>query len=211
MKKLISVSGFKGSGKDTVGDHICQKNGYRKDSFADPLKDLCASIFNWPRDALEGDTPESRKWREEIDVWWAKELNIPDFSPRRAFQLIGTDVLRKHFHDGLWISSLKQRYEQSPTPVIVTDARFGNELTLIKELGGITVAVHRGNKPDWWDTAKILNTTDDLDIAHMALQNLEKMDIHASEYSWVGREVDYEIHNDSTLEDLYEKIDNLNL
>ena len=51
--------------------------GYQRISFAGVLKDACANIFGWDRVLLEGNTPESRAFREMPDEWWSKRLDIP--------------------------------------------------------------------------------------------------------------------------------------
>jgi hypothetical protein len=75
MTLVVGVLGFKGSGKDTVGDYLVQKHGFARDSFANPLKDAVAATFNWPRAMLEGDTKSSREWRELPDAWWENKLD----------------------------------------------------------------------------------------------------------------------------------------
>ena len=45
---IIGITGFIGSGKDTVANMFVER-GCVHDSFAAPLKDLCASIFGWER------------------------------------------------------------------------------------------------------------------------------------------------------------------
>jgi len=101
---IIGLVGFIGSGKDTVASRFISY-GCIKDSFAAPLKDACAAIFGWPRALLEGDTVESREFRETPDMFWARKLGIDNFTPRLALQLVGTDVLRNHFHQDIWLSS----------------------------------------------------------------------------------------------------------
>ena len=71
---LIGIVGLIGSGKDTVSDRLVEKHGYIKDSFAKSLKDAVASMFNWDRDMLEGDTESSRHWREQPDRFWSENL-----------------------------------------------------------------------------------------------------------------------------------------
>ena len=87
---IIGITGFMGSGKDTVAEMFVDK-GAVKDSFAAPLKDLCASVFGWDRHMLEGDTVPSRDFRETADIYWTRKLGIDNFTPRLALQLLGTD------------------------------------------------------------------------------------------------------------------------
>ncbi len=43
-----------GSGKDTIADYLVNIHGYKRESFADSLKDAVAAAFDWDRDLLEG-------------------------------------------------------------------------------------------------------------------------------------------------------------
>ena len=72
---LIGLVGLIGSGKDTVADRLVQKHGFQRDSFAKSLKDAVASIFGWDREMLEGQTKESRQWREQPDKFWSEKFN----------------------------------------------------------------------------------------------------------------------------------------
>ena len=84
------------------------EQGCVQDSFAS-LKDLCASIFGWDRDPLVGDTVDSRDFRETPDLYWTRKLNIDNFTPRLALQLIGTEIMRTHFNQNIWLDSLEYR------------------------------------------------------------------------------------------------------
>lgn len=64
-KKIVILTGLKGSGKDEVAKILINKFGYKKLAFANLLKDTLASLLDWPRDGLEGTTPEQREWREK--------------------------------------------------------------------------------------------------------------------------------------------------
>jgi hypothetical protein len=66
---IVGISGFIGCGKSTVAQWLTNDYNFRKDSFATSLKDACAMMFDWPRDMIEGDTKESREWREQTDTW----------------------------------------------------------------------------------------------------------------------------------------------
>ena len=57
---IIGLCGAQGSGKDTVANILVSKYGFVRISFATALKDVVAILFSWPREMLEGDTPESR-------------------------------------------------------------------------------------------------------------------------------------------------------
>ena len=59
----IGILGNIGSGKNTVAQYLATK-GCIPTSFAGPIKDLCTSVFGWDRELLEGETDESREFRE---------------------------------------------------------------------------------------------------------------------------------------------------
>jgi hypothetical protein len=204
---VIGVTGFKGSGKDTVGNFLVE-NGFTKLSFATILKDISAQLFGWPRHLLEGDTKESRDWREEIDPWWSEKLGNPNFTRRLALQLMGTEVMRKGLHDDIWILCVERQILQSKNDkFVITDCRFPNELRMIHNLGGVTIRVKRGPEPEWYDTALGCNTGSDIGEEGVWRKYLEDLlvrhyKIHASERDWIGYPFDFTINNDGTLEDL---------
>lgn len=200
--KVIAVSGWAGCGKDTLAEYIIKNYNYERISLATPLKDAVSSIFNWPRDLIEGATPTSREWRELIDHWWSEKLNIKDFSPRKAMQILGTEVFRNSFHSDIWLLSLEKKIFSNPDKkYIITDCRFKNEINLIRKLNGMLVWVQRGNVPEWFDLALKYNSGD------FSVENeFKKYNIHPSEYEWIGAKFDFIISNDSNIDSLYSKI-----
>lgn len=208
MKKIIGICGLIGHGKDTAAGFLIQE-GFTRISFAGVLKDACANIFSWDRILLEGNTPESRVFRETVDEWWAKRLDIPNFTPRLALQQVGTDVFRKNFHPDIWVAACERQIEMTDKNVVISDCRFFNELDVIKRLGGKTAVVWRENKPMWWATASNVN------ISKTNHENNSMSvvfpDVHPSEWSWAGWNFDYTISNTTSLEDLKTQVlDNLN-
>jgi hypothetical protein len=207
MGKIIGLLGFINSGKGTVASTLVSKYNFRQDSFAASLKDACAVMFDWPRHLLEGDTKESREWREIVDPWWSRELNMPNFSPRLALQVIGTDALRNNFHQDLWFLTLRNRIRKNPSQsVVISDVRFPNEIKFIQEQGGTLIKVNRGPAPVWYETAVLANKGNS--IAKEVMTKTYS-DAHLSEWAWVGSKVDFEINNDTTLENLNLQITDL--
>jgi len=207
--RIIGLVGFIGSGKDSVATKLVE-SGCVQESFAGPLKDVCASIFGWDRELLEGQTDASRDFRETTDLYWSKKLGINNFTPRLALQLIGTDVLRDHFNKEIWLSSLEYRIHKIRNDqkcVIISDCRFVNELDFIKSLGGKVFHVVRGNIPEWYDFAVKANSGD-AKALHIMTTNYKH--VHSSEWAWVGYEFDGVINNSGTLEDLDSEIIKIN-
>lgn len=206
--KLIAFCGFAGSGKDTAAEHLIKNYNFKKDSFATPLKDAVSSIFGWDREMLEGSSEVSRIWREEIDKWWAQRLNIPHLTPRWVLQNIGTKVMRENFHFDIWQASLEKRILESNRNIVITDCRFKNELSMVKQLNGTIIAVMRSPKPDWWDIAEAANS-DTFLHAPEAVKALEERGIHQSEYDWIGFPINYTLENYDTIDSMYNNLENI--
>lgn len=195
---IIGICGFIGSGKDTVADYLVNFHEFRRESYANTLKDAVAAVFGWDRVLLEGRTKEAREWREQVDPWWAERLAMPTLTPRWILQYWGTEVCRKSFHDDIWIASLENKIRTSKDNIVISDCRFPNEIRSLKSAGGKLVWVQRGNLPSWYDLAVAANSGDS-----KAAAELTKLKIHASEWSWLGSKFDVVIDNNGTIEELY--------
>ena len=193
---IIGICGLIGSGKGTVGD-ILVEQGYKKVSFADKLKDGVATIFDWDRSMLEGDTDESRTWREQPDEFWSNETKM-EVTPRLVLQLFGTDCLRNGFYDGVWVSLLKKHILDNPGDYVIPDVRFRNEQNMIRELGGKVWQVKRGKDPVWFQRAIHDNANPDTSSLMIGF------DVHESEYKWidVNTRFDSILHNEGTIAEL---------
>lgn len=197
IHELIAFVGFKASGKNTAAAAL-YPFGYVPISFADALKDSLASVFCWDRDMLEGITEASRLWREQVDDWWAAKLNIPHFTPRWAMKHVGTDVMRRHFNYDLWVHNVERRLVLLDCPVVLVDGRFPNEIALARRYCGRVYRIKRGPDPEWRSLAIAANTG-----VVEAREQLAALDVHESEYAWIGHPVDAEIVNDGTIADLH--------
>ena len=206
---LIGLVGFIGAGKGTVADILVEKHGFIKESFANSVKDAVSVIFGWDRSSLEGDTPESRSWREQPDEFWSNKLGR-EFSPRLALQLMGTEAGRDVFHTNLWVYTVQRRCNPNRNYVIA-DVRFPNEIKAIREAGGKVLRVKRGFDPEWFNTAQRQNLTPEDDLwlleDHNELMEQKYPEVHHSEWAWIGQELDGMIWNDTTFNDLSERVD----
>ena len=206
---IIGICGFIGSGKDTIADYLVNLHHFRRESFANSLKDAVAHVFGWDRTLLEGRTKHSREWREKRDDWWSERLGI-EITPRFILQQWGTEVCRKAFHDNIWIASLENKLRNSQDDVVITDCRFPNEIKAIKAAGGKVIRVVRGPEPDWYDAAVSVNHGPEGNSSwSLSKKKLAKLGIHASETSWVGYNFDVVIDNNSTLDNLYQQVKRL--
>jgi hypothetical protein len=207
---IIGFVGFIGSGKDTAADYLVNFHEFRRDSFANTLKDAVAAVFGWDRVLLEGRTKEAREWREQVDPWWAERLAMPALTPRWVLQYWGTEVCRNAFHDDIWIASLENKMRKTTDNIVISDVRFPNEIKAIHNAGGIVVRVKRGEDPEWYDAAVSVNQGPNGNATwSLSKAILNQLKIHASETAWVGGDIDYIISNDTSIDDLFKQIKNL--
>ena len=197
---IVGLVGYIGVGKGSVADLLVERHGFIKESFANSVKDAVSVVFGWDRALLEGDTPESRAWREQDDKFWSDKLGKA-FSPRLALQLMGTEAGRDVFHPDLWVHTVQRRCSADKNYVIA-DVRFPNEIKAIQKDGGIIVRVKRGDEPEWYNVALKVNKKNN--YYGMAEQY---PNVHFSEWAWIGSKIDLEISNDNTLDKLIEKVD----
>lgn len=195
---IIGLVGLIGSGKDTAADFLVNQHGWRRDSFAAPLKDAVATIFGWDRELLEGRTTESRNWRECVDAWWSQRLGTT-ITPRHVLQLWGTEVVRNGYHNDMWVASLENRIRKTQDNVVITDCRFPNEIEAIQRSGGRVFRIQRGPDPSWVPAA--------LDYLDFPADSPPPDLPHASEWSWMASRLDAVITNDSSIDNLYTSLE----
>ena len=188
---IIGLCGIQGAGKDTVGDILVSEYGFIKLTFASTLKDIVSVLFSWPRDLLEGITEESRIWRETVDDFWTEKTGFENFTPRKALQLIGTDLFRIHFCNDIWSNIVENKIittlKNNPkTNIVVSDCRFSNEFNLIKQF------------PDSY-IIKVVRTPD------ISLNDSS----HSSETEWLNYNFDEILQNDNSICELKIKLKSL--
>lgn len=221
---IIGIHGIKRSGKDTVAQHIMQNHpGLVQVAFADAIKEaLSASFHTYGIDELTGlniildDFYEGGRYdRDNFDLGisnasahlWLRsalkvlrttypdiELRIPDdikFESRKVWtirilmQVLGTDIVTK-YHPDYWVKitvcDIETIIKNGHPGVIVSDVRFDNEAQALRNINAKMIFLQR-------ETG---NT-----------------DNHLSEQGLTPTDSDVLIINNGTLEDLYNKVDQL--
>ena len=193
---ILGICGFQGAGKDTFANHLVSNHNFIKFSFAGATKDMLNILFGWNRALLEGDSMESRQFRETVDIWWSEKLGIPNLTPRKILQLIGTDLFRKHFNQDIWVrvvekKILTQLKSNSNSNIVISDCRFPNEIQMLRNLGTRIISIQR-NLPPWFDKYK------------SGLDCEEALKLHESDISWIREDFDHIISNNFETKELFE-------
>jgi len=167
---IIILGGVSGSGKDTVGDLLRDRAGFRKEAFANPLKEMVKHAFpDFTEDDLYGSSsnrnrqyPQYQKSADCVKCGLrhlfrnpngepGKELRCPRcestypeyINPRIALQTLGTEWGRRLRND-LWVEAAFYRIGKSTAPDwVITDCRFENEVEAGKRLGAFVVKLTR--------------------------------------------------------------------
>ena len=207
---IIGLVGLIGSGKDTVADYLVNVHEFRRESFAGTLKDAVAAVFGWDRTLLEGRTKASREWREQVDPWWAARLNMPDLTPRWVLQYWGTEVMRRGFHDDIWIASIENKIRNLQDNVVISDCRFPNEIVSLRSAGGRIVRTCRCPDPEWFPAAEVVNRGPTQNPSWASNKSvLDNHKVHASETAWIGTEFDHVLDNNHSMDHLYAQVDRI--
>jgi dephospho-CoA kinase len=187
--KFIGISGKIGSGKDTsalelrtiINNHF--KNEVIKPDvyiryFADPLKEITSILSGVEINKL---------YTQE-----GKNIYVESFemTTGEMLQKIGTDVMRNHFDNDIWIKALLNNYYTYPknTIFILPDVRFENEYNLVNE-NGIMIRING-------DPA-LVRANSNRDLNHISETALDNADF------------EYVINNNGTLTELIEKLEEI--
>lgn len=81
--RVIAISGWKQSGKDTAAAHLINKHNYLRTAFADNLKDMVAKEYDIPREHC--DDPEYKE---------RPILHLP-VTPKDSFSLAVSEIMLK--------------------------------------------------------------------------------------------------------------------
>ena len=170
---LVGITGKAGSGKDTVGGILRDKHGFALTSLAYPIKKSIAEMLG-----VLYEQWEDRAWKEA-------ELPIYGCSPRHLAQTLGTEWGRHCIRPEIWVDLCFARLrDESLKAAAITDVRFENEATAIRQAGGYMIHVHRAESID----GTALNS-------------------HVSEQGVAPALADFRVDNSGTVEDLNAQVD----
>lgn len=138
---IIGVSGKRGSGKDTLSNYLVER-GFKKVSFAAPLKAHVRHFFGWTEEHTDG------KLKEVIDPRWG-------VSPRQAMIAVGQ--FYRQFDPLFWV---KLAFSNIPENAVISDVRFINEADYIKSQGGIIARLERRKDLNIYGPDEILDISE---------------------------------------------------
>jgi dephospho-CoA kinase len=206
---ILAICGFEGAGKSTVAKYLVEKYGFVELSFAKCLKDIVALIFGWERRLLEGDTEESRIFRETKDEFWSSEFNRK-ITPRIVLQEMGMNL--RQYHEDIWATIVKRKIydlqqHDAKVNIVIPDLRFNNEFQMIKKMNSKVVYVYRRDSEliSWYHHCINYFLGGDKEVK----DELDKLGVHPSSYTFLGFKHDFFISNHNDITDLYSRIDNL--
>lgn len=162
-RRIIMLSGNAGSGKDTAYLMLEELVGdLPRYSFADPMKEICADVFNMSISYFYDPMAKDSPWlpveitKEKFITLLCKYGLEPNQithsaissvgrvmkTPRELLQVVGTDILRD-IDPQIHIKKLLSVIE---APACVTDVRFANELSEVaKKFEIIPIHIKRSN------------------------------------------------------------------
>lgn len=173
--KIIGFVGKRRSGKDTAA-RVLISQGFAPVKFAGALKEMLKAYF------LYVGVPT-----QEIDLLIEgdyKEImcgRLGGQTPRWAMQTLGTEWGRNLIDKELWVNACIDRclLLTGRSPVVVTDARFENEVAALQGIGGKIIRITRpGSATDSHESERYIDTLP----------------------------ADYEITNDGTIDELHAKV-----
>jgi len=152
---LIGLTGCKGSGKDTVGQHLVDNYDFTRLAFADKMYEAIGNLFDITAEQMSEFKKDGAQIILEIPY---HNQNMSSGIPLKLLpwceflQSFGTAMGRKTFGQDFWVQQWEEelyRNSLAKDRVVATDVCFANEAYRILHLGGIIAEIRRpGHEPD---------------------------------------------------------------
>ena len=185
---MIVLVGKKRAGKDTIADWLVENHGYRKVALADRIKEVLSNNSNIPLEMFYDGDREKLDYYEQFvkDVFTKSliELGLPtEF--KIPSQMYSIRTMMQYFGTEV-VQNINKLFWCKQIPVdekvVISDVRFEHELNYFESLGCTTIFVER-------------DTIDN--------------DTHLSEAGLCHSDNDHVIVNNSSLEYLYSRIEQI--
>lgn len=152
MGRIIGLTGFAQSGKDTAAGFLVER-GWTRLAFADILRQ---SLYNLNPIVIPGDDgdgmavgPTHRRVQHLVDSygWDVIKVQVPEV--RELLQRMGTEVGRQLYGENFWVQmamrQMRQDHHNGEFNYVFTDVRFPNECDAVHNHGGLVFRIDRGN------------------------------------------------------------------
>ena len=127
---------------------------------------------------------QMESFKEDVDPYW-------NVKPREVMQFIGTEMMQYKIQEIMpdigrkfWVKSIVTKIKDEEKPVVLSDLRFLHEVQELKK---------------HFDVYIIKIVKDDVDSS----------DVHCSEREYLDIKEDMLIYNNSTIDELFKKIDKI--
>lgn len=180
---IIGLSGYAGSGKDTVADILVKNHGYTKIAFADALRNITADIDPWLNVNHDYDRYPFRTYSHWLACGYDYQWLKANTDLRQFLQKLGESV-RNRIGEDAWIGALFHTIENENVDGdwVISDVRYPNEMDAIL-----------------WQTCGA--------VWRIVRQGVGPANDHISETALDDQAFDIIINNDSTFEALEEYVD----
>jgi len=140
MPSRIALCGLAGSGKSTAADYFVSRHGYKRLSYAAPIKRMMRALLIEAGASLV----------ETIEMTDGKLKELPTsylcgHSPRYGLQTLGTEYGRDTIGPDIWRRILLNKVRKHSGPVVVDDLRFPCEAEALREEGFLIVRIIRAD------------------------------------------------------------------
>lgn len=161
--RVIAISGWKGSGKDTAADFLCKNYNYNRLSFAAPLKDMVAKTYNVPREDLDNPTKKEMplvnypaiptdSFGEKVHLMLRDELKHGYWTPRALCILEGS--MKRAVYSNFWVKAVAEKVLNNPDKkYVISDLRFKSEADTLRLLLNDALKTIRINRWEFIDTS----------------------------------------------------------
>lgn len=212
--RIILLAGRAQAGKTTACEYFKYWLGDKRPdldvriySFADPLKRICAEIFNLDIRELYGTNEQKNKltsitWRnlpfgeEFLENLYSnadsKNVVYQDcyqqkLTNRQILQIFGSEICRKMYADCWAVATLKQIHQDNPAIALIADVRFPNEIDVFRAGGSLPEWAKDRIRPE---PTVVRLTSNKLNSTHQSETALDNYDFKSLKNF-------YEINNDN--------------
>lgn len=123
---IILLRGFSRSGKDFVGQILCDKYGYKRFAFADSLKKIVADEYDCDIDLLHSQIGKLQICENDLLKRTYRQILIDE---ALRYRNIDPGVFAKHCCKKIYGANP----EEIPDKIVITDWRYQNEYDIIQE------------------------------------------------------------------------------